>query len=159
MPRKERVLSYRKGFTLIELLIVIAVMIVLTAIAIPNLPIARELSNETSAVGSVRTIHSAEASYRLRYPAYGALTSLAGASLIDPSLGAGVKSGYQFTVYQTTGDTFYVLATPTSPGSSGSRQFYVDQSGIIYAASAASNPPITDSFGAAPNPSFLPIPG
>lgn len=98
------------GFSLIELLIVVAIILIIAAIAIPNLLRARIAANESSAAASVRTIHTGEVSYRTSFPDIGfpgSLASLGGATpctfssttacLIDGQLSAGTKSGYQFS--------------------------------------------------------------
>lgn len=107
----------QKGFTLIELLIVIAVIAILAAIAIPNLLASRKAANESSAVGSLRTLVSAEETYRSRQnqPTYGDLTALQGAGLIDSVLAAGSKSGYTFTGANITANTYEYTADPTTP--------------------------------------------
>ena len=137
----------QKGFSLIELLIVVAIILIIAAIAIPNLLRARIAANEASAVGSVRTINTAEVSYATSFPATGFSANLANlgggattapsitnADLIDTVLGAGAKSGYNFTYGGTTGTptvTYTVSAKPISQGSSGVRGFFTDQSGVI----------------------------
>jgi prepilin-type N-terminal cleavage/methylation domain-containing protein len=134
----------QKGFSLIELLIVVAIILIIAAIAIPNLLRSRIAANEASAVGSIRTINTAEVTYASTYPDAGftTLTNMGGAGgtanaagLIDSVLAAGSKSGYNFTVtpanavnnanttYSTTGD-------PVS-AQTGTRHFYSDQSGVI----------------------------
>ena len=150
------------GFSLIELLIVVAIILIIAAIAIPNLISARMSANEASAVQSVRTIQSAETSYATTYPSVGystTLLQLSGASnnacsatstqacLIDNILASGQKSGYTFT---WTGDgltpsvTYTVNADPNARGSSGRRSFFSNTPGVIRfndAAPATQNDP------------------
>ena len=139
----------QKGFSLIELLIVVAIILIIAAIAIPNLLRSRMAANEASAVGSLRTINTAEVTYSTTYPSIGfaALAPLggaapcttatsAGACLIDDVLSTvGTKSGYVFTIANLTGApiivTYSSLAKPSVVGQSGQRAFCSDQSGVI----------------------------
>ena len=103
------VLKKQKGFSLIELLIVVAIILIIAAIAIPNLLRSRMAANEASAVGSIRTINTACVTYSTTYPDVGYPTTLAqlkpaaaatsaNADLIDSVLAGGTKSGYSFTM-------------------------------------------------------------
>lgn len=124
-----------KGFSLIELLLVVAIMLILAAIAIPAYLRARISANEASAVSSVRTITNAQVIYKISHVGYASDMSLLGpanADLIDPLLGSSPyrKSGYSFS---TVGDssTFAVYATPVSAGSSGVRTFCTSTTAYI----------------------------
>ena len=127
----------QKGFSLIELLIVVAIILIIAAIAIPNLLRARIAANESSAVASVRTINTSIISYNSSYPTVGFaanLTALSGtctgtvvptsssACLIDSTLASGVKSGYSFVATGTTSG-YVVYANPTQTNTTGVRAF------------------------------------
>jgi len=119
------------GFTLIELMIVVAVIAIIVAIALPSLARARAAANEASAISSLRTIATMNERYRLRYGSYaGAINQLSTAALIDENLGDGVKAGYSFS-YTGGSNAFSCSADPEIPGTSGSRYFFVDLSGVI----------------------------
>jgi type IV pilus assembly protein PilA len=138
-----------KGFSLIELLIVVAIILIIAAIAIPNLMRARMSANESSAAGSLRTINTAEVSYATTYPTVGfaALSALgpsgspcaptsANGCFIDAFLATSAsaapgKDGYIFTVTPTT-TTYTSLANAATINQTGTRSFCSDQSGVIY---------------------------
>ena len=140
----------QKGFSLIELLIVVAIILIIAAIAIPNLLRSKIAANESSAVGSVRTINSAEVTYSSSWgTGFGATLAVLGgpagcpggasgaqACLIDPLLTAGAKSGYTFLAVGANPvnnvlNTFEVNATPMVVQTTGVRSFCADQTGLI----------------------------
>jgi type IV pilus assembly protein PilA len=128
-----------KGFSLIELLIVVAIILIIAAIAIPNLLRAKMAANESSAVASIRTINTAMITYQSSYPQVGyatALTNLGGISPCTPSsvtgcligsdLAAGVKSGYNFIAVGSGGPPsvqYYASGVPTVLNQTGTRSF------------------------------------
>src|SRR5450755_2342891 len=106
--KRDNEMRKQKGFSLIELLIVVAIILIIAAIAIPNLLRSRMAANEASAVGSVRTLNTAQVTYATTYgTGFTTLAQLGGAGpcvaaagtacLIDPVLTAGTKSGYTIT--------------------------------------------------------------
>jgi type IV pilus assembly protein PilA len=136
----------QKGFSLIELLIVVAIILIIAAIAIPNLLKARISANQASAVGSLRTITTSEIQYQSNYGQYsGGLAVLGGAApcvsssatacLIDPVLSAGSKSGYTFTynpiVAGGVNSGFTIAADATTQGTTGDMHYFTDNSGVI----------------------------
>lgn len=137
----------QKGFSLIELLIVVAIILIIAAIAIPNLLRARISANEASAVASCRTMNTASITYNSSYGAYpanlsalgpsnGATPTSTSADLLDQVLapaGGGntsTKSGYNFTYAQTTGG-YTLNADPVVSNQTGVRHFFTDQSGVV----------------------------
>jgi len=142
----------QKGFSLIELLIVVAIILIIAAIAIPNLLRSRIAANEASAVGSIRTLNTAEVTYASTYPNMGFTCTIANmgppagtaaatsstAGLIDSVLASGVKSGYTFALTGCTAAgsttinvTYQATGVPTAAGQTGQRAFCSDQSGVI----------------------------
>lgn len=159
-----------KGFSLIELLIVVAIILIIAAIAIPDLLKSRQAANQASAVGSLRTINTAEVTYASTYNTGfsrtlsvlgpGATTSPVSAGLIDNVLASGIKSGYLFfyvscpatpgpddgtmTNGSCTMVTYYQLVANPSGGAAKGNFYYTDASGVIRQ-NAQTNAAPTDS--------------
>ena len=146
----------QNGFSLIELLIVVAIILVIAAIAIPTLTRARVAADESSAVGSMRTINSAEISYNAAYPAVGFTTTLsqlgspaagctpstATGCFIDSLLSSGTKSGYTFAVAAngstpTPQTNYSVVASPQYPSYTGARYFCSFEDAVVRSSTTA----------------------
>ncbi len=158
----------QKGFSLIELLIVVAIILIIAAIAIPNLNRASISANESAAVANLRTINTALVTYLSTYstfPATGELTKLSdggtaancpnspsatSACLLDNTItGATVapgKSGYVLTYTSAAASgTYGINNDAATQGSTGVRHFFTDQSGVIRANSATTQGPAATS--------------
>lgn len=156
-----------QGFSLIELLIVIAIILIIAAIAIPNLLRARISANESSAASAVRTITSAEIAYFSAFPTIGFAVQIqdlgrtapctptpAHACLLDNNIANAVPgtvghSGYQFLATgissgSTVNSDFVAGTTPLSPGKSGDHDFCSVTDGTLRSQPTASGPPPSD---------------
>jgi len=139
----------QKGFSLIELLIVVAIILIIAAIAIPNLLRARIQANEASAVASIHAVNTSEIAFSSAFPLVGFSASLAAlgdggtspcpgtataSCYVDPALASGTKSGYVFTYAPDLSSTpiprYTLHADPVTRGVSGQRSFYSSDGNI-----------------------------
>jgi type IV pilus assembly protein PilA len=146
----KQAMQKQKGFSLIELLIVVAIILIIAAIAIPNLLRARMAANESSAVSAIRTINTAEISYQSSFPTIGyagTLASLGGATCATPPLSTAAclidnvlatnngglgKSGYNFAAASSSGGSaYYASGVPITVGQTGNRSFCSDEDAVV----------------------------
>lgn len=138
---KEKRQHLHRGFTLIELLIVVAIILIIAAIAVPKLDQARMYSQEMAAIRHIGTIHTAQTQYYSQFGRFASSLKELGppesgapgpeaADLIPEDLASGEKSGYRFTL-EATETGYRIIAVPIAYGKTGRRTFYSDQTLVI----------------------------
>ncbi len=163
-PGHWRATRARKGFSLIELLIVVAVILTIAAIAVPNFIRSRMRANEGAAVANLRDITTAEIAYSTTYGigfssdlkklgGNQVLADVNNAELIDDILASGTRGGYIFTYTVLSTDSngnvldYSINVDPVNPGVTGERHFYTDQTAVIHqnqtGSAGPSDPPIS----------------
>jgi type IV pilus assembly protein PilA len=142
LPYLRRRRTQQRGFSLIELLIVIAIILIILSIALPQMSKSRMHAQEMAAIKTLNTINTTEIQYQSQFGKFATTIAQLGpppsgggegpeaAGLISGNLASGTSSGYNFTVTQTPSG-YGVSATPKTFGSTGRRTFYTDQTGVI----------------------------
>jgi prepilin-type N-terminal cleavage/methylation domain-containing protein len=142
LPYSQRRRRLQRGFSLIELLIVIAIILIILSVALPQMSKSRMNAQEMAAIKTLNTINTTEIQYQSQFGKYATAIAQLGpppsgggegpeaAGLISGNLASGTASGYNFTVTQTPMG-YAVSAMPKTFGSTGRRTFYTDQTGVI----------------------------
>lgn len=131
------------GLTMIELMIVVTIIAIIAAVAIPLMSRNRIAANEASAVAGLRAIAHAEMTFHHSHGEYADFEDLSNATppyLSDSNVASGLKDGYEFDVLSATSSGFEALASPIAFGKTGNKTFYIDESGIVRFSEDGSQP-------------------
>ena len=135
-----------QGFSLIELLVVVGILMIISAIAIPGLRRVRNNANAGSAIQSLRTLTTAEYLYERKFRQYGTLAQLAPEGTIDSHIAGGAKSGYTFTLTLTPDNKHFSISASPLEDPAQLVHYFVDESGLIRyndgAPATVASPPI-----------------
>jgi len=131
-------LQRKNGFTLIEWMMVVAIISIIAAIAVPNLLRSRVQANETAAISDLRTICAGQIACAAARQTFGDFAMLVaetdgeGTAFLDDSWYEGrMKAGYMFSMVDADPDSFTCFADPVSLGVTGRRFFRIDSSGVV----------------------------
>lgn len=120
------------GFTLVELMIVVAVLAIIVAMAIPGFSHAKRSANEASAIASMKAFTQTQIQYRLRYGTYAGIANLESVGMLDNSFADLEKAGYSFLDSEAPDSGYWAIEShPVVNGVTGDRYFFVDSSGVI----------------------------
>jgi len=162
--QRGRLLVRRRGFTLIELLMVVTIIALIAALAIPNLIASRKMANETSCIASLKQVLNAETLFRETDREkdgnndYGMLSELVQTGLVDSVLGQGTKAGYMFeATYSFTSSEFLWFGTgnPVVQNATGDRGFAINNMGAVFYSTNMRL--VLDTSSCQMDPTYLPI--
>jgi prepilin-type N-terminal cleavage/methylation domain-containing protein len=149
--RGQTMASKEKGFSLVELVFVIAIIGILSTLAVPFIHQARLTAQEKTAVANIRTLFEAQNLYHIRNGKYGTLPELVAESFVPESYEGSGFLGYSFSVVSAGNYHLAIVAVPTEFGISGRKGFFVDETGLIRYSTdgsppSASSPPLDSSI-------------